>query len=61
MGNRSEGDSAFGLELGQLFGAAGSIIEGDVGKTAGADALSYVEGVSAIAGQASALVILGLA
>lgn len=36
----SEGNSAFGLKLGQLLGAAGSIIQGNIGKAAGTDALS---------------------
>lgn len=57
----SEGNSALGLKLGQFLGAAGSIIQGNIGKTAGTDALSQVESVSCVACQASTLVVLGLA
>jgi hypothetical protein len=53
---QSFGYSAFGLQLGQLFGAALRVIEGNIGDVVQTNALLLVEGKPIIAAEAAALV-----
>ena len=54
-------NSALGLELCEFLRAASGIIQSNIGKAAGADALPLVECVSVVASQAGTIRVLSLA